>query len=70
MEPVWWEHARSRAETATRTVDTHVKRLRDKLGSAGRFIQSVRGVGYRFSETTRGRRARSLSPKANGFTSG
>jgi DNA-binding response OmpR family regulator len=27
-----------------------VKRLRDKLGTAGRFIQTVRGVGYRFSE--------------------
>jgi two-component system phosphate regulon response regulator PhoB len=37
---------------SSRTVDTHVKRLRDKLGSAGRFIQTVRGVGYRFSERT------------------
>jgi two-component system phosphate regulon response regulator PhoB len=36
---------------SSRTVDTHVKRLRDKLGGAGRFIQTVRGVGYRFSET-------------------
>jgi two-component system phosphate regulon response regulator PhoB len=40
------------AEIASRTVDTHVKRLRDKLGTAGRFIETVRGVGYRFSETT------------------
>jgi len=39
------------AEVASRTVDTHVKRLRDKLGAAGRFIETVRGVGYRFSET-------------------
>jgi DNA-binding winged helix-turn-helix (wHTH) protein len=38
------------AQNRTRTIDTHVKRLRDKLGSAGRFVQSVRGVGYRFSE--------------------
>ena len=38
------------AEIASRTVDTHVKRLRDKLGAAGRFIETVRGVGYRFSE--------------------
>jgi two-component system phosphate regulon response regulator PhoB len=38
-------------ELSTRTVDTHVKRLRGKLGSAGRFIQTVRGVGYRFSES-------------------
>jgi two-component system phosphate regulon response regulator PhoB len=33
----------------TRTVDTHVKRLREKIGSAGRYVQTVRGVGYRFS---------------------
>jgi two-component system phosphate regulon response regulator PhoB len=32
----------------TRTVDTHVKRLRDKLGSAGEYVQTVRGIGYRF----------------------
>ncbi|MEM9070270.1 MAG: response regulator transcription factor [Myxococcota bacterium] len=31
----------------TRTVDTHVKRLREKLGSASRHIETVRGVGYR-----------------------
>jgi two-component system phosphate regulon response regulator PhoB len=37
-------------EIASRTVDTHVKRLRDKLGTAGRFIETVRGVGYRFSD--------------------
>jgi two-component system phosphate regulon response regulator PhoB len=34
----------------SRTIDTHVKRLRDKLRTAGRFIQTVRGIGYRFSE--------------------
>ena len=33
----------------TRTVDTHVKRLRDKLRSAGEYIQTVRGIGYRFA---------------------
>ena len=32
----------------TRTVDTHVKRLRDKLGRAGAYVQTVRGIGYRF----------------------
>jgi two-component system phosphate regulon response regulator PhoB len=32
----------------TRTVDTHVKRLREKLGVAARYIDTVRGVGYRF----------------------
>lgn len=38
-------------EVTTRTVDTHVKRLREKLGEAGRFVETVRGVGYRFAET-------------------
>ena len=32
-----------------RTVDTHVKRLRSKLGSGADLIETVRGVGYRFS---------------------
>ena len=32
----------------TRTVDTHVRRLREKLEKAARFIDTVRGVGYRF----------------------
>lgn len=32
----------------TRTVDTHMKRLRHKLGGAGRRIETVRGEGYRF----------------------
>jgi two-component system phosphate regulon response regulator PhoB len=31
----------------TRTVDTHVRRLREKLGPAGDVIDTVRGVGYR-----------------------
>jgi two-component system phosphate regulon response regulator PhoB len=39
------------AEQTTRTVDTHVKRLREKLGKAGRYIETLRGVGYRFRET-------------------
>jgi len=35
------------AEVTTRTVDTHVKRLREKLGEAGNYIETLRGVGYR-----------------------
>jgi DNA-binding winged helix-turn-helix (wHTH) protein len=46
LSDVWGSNVLNR----TRTVDTHVKRLRDKLKSAGRFIETVRGVGYRFSE--------------------
>jgi DNA-binding response OmpR family regulator len=34
----------------TRTVDTHVRRLREKLGKAGDNIETVRGFGYRFRE--------------------
>src|SRR5207237_6819335 len=34
----------------TRTVDTHVRRLREKLGKAGSAIETVRGFGYRFRE--------------------
>lgn len=34
----------------TRTVDVHVRTLRQKLGSAGELIETVRGVGYRMSE--------------------
>lgn len=34
----------------TRTVDVHVRTLRQKLGEAGRHIETVRGVGYRYHE--------------------
>jgi two-component system phosphate regulon response regulator PhoB len=37
------------ADITTRTVDTHVKRLREKLGNAGDYVETVRGVGYRFA---------------------
>jgi DNA-binding response OmpR family regulator len=35
---------------STRTVDTHVMRLRAKLGQAGAAIETVHGVGYRLKE--------------------
>lgn len=35
----------------TRTVDTHVKRLREKLGAARDYLETVRGVGYRIRES-------------------
>ncbi|MCX7885911.1 MAG: winged helix-turn-helix domain-containing protein [Verrucomicrobiae bacterium] len=34
----------------TRTVDTHIRRLREKLGKLGELIETVRGVGYRFAD--------------------
>lgn len=37
-------------DTETRTIDTHVRRLREKLGSQSNMIETVRGVGYRIVE--------------------
>jgi two-component system phosphate regulon response regulator PhoB len=42
-----WEHSEG---VYSRTIDTHIQRLRTKLKSAGRYIETVRGVGYRFHE--------------------
>jgi two-component system phosphate regulon response regulator PhoB len=44
LNDVWDIHA----DVTTRTVDTHIKRLREKLGLAGPYIETIRGVGYRF----------------------
>jgi two-component system phosphate regulon response regulator PhoB len=38
------------ADVTTRTVDTHVKRLREKLGGAADYVETLRGVGYRFRD--------------------
>jgi two-component system phosphate regulon response regulator PhoB len=43
LEDVWGMSA----DLETRTVDTHVKRLREKLGSGRELLETVRGVGYR-----------------------
>jgi two-component system phosphate regulon response regulator PhoB len=37
-------------EGYARTVDTHIRRLREKLGPTGNYIETIRGVGYRFRE--------------------
>ncbi len=42
-----WEHGEG---VYSRTIDTHIQRLRTKLKEAGRHIETVRGVGYRFQE--------------------
>ncbi len=39
-----WDHS---YRGTSRTVDTHIQRLRTKLGKAGYLIRTVRGVGYR-----------------------
>jgi len=46
LELVWG----SDITVTSRTIDTHLKRLREKLGDAGPLIETVRGVGYRFAE--------------------
>jgi two-component system phosphate regulon response regulator PhoB len=48
LEDVWGYSS----NVTTRTVDTHIKRLREKLGIVGEHIQTIRGVGYRFSRKT------------------
>lgn len=46
LEKVWGYSS----EMTTRTVDTHIKRLREKLSEAGDHIETIRGMGYRFKE--------------------
>jgi two-component system phosphate regulon response regulator PhoB len=54
LQSVWQAHP----DIQTRTVDMHVQRLRAKLGAAGAYIETVRGVGYRFREPEARPRAR------------
>jgi len=46
LERVWGYGS----NVTTRTVDTHIMRLRSKLGDAGSSIETVRGIGYRLKE--------------------
>jgi two-component system phosphate regulon response regulator PhoB len=46
LTEVWGYHP----EVASRTVDTHIKRLRDKLDTAADLLQTVRGVGFRLAD--------------------
>ena len=39
------------SDVTTRTVDTHIKRLREKLGDMGKYVQTIRGVGYKLTRT-------------------
>lgn len=47
-----WKTWNTTGGITTRTVDTHIKRLREKIGRAGERIETVRGVGYRFVPET------------------
>jgi two-component system phosphate regulon response regulator PhoB len=46
LETIW----KDAMMVTERTVDAHIKNLREKLGDFARHIQTVRGVGYRFVE--------------------
>ncbi|MDR2323827.1 MAG: phosphate regulon transcriptional regulator PhoB [Acidovorax sp.] len=50
LDKVWGDHV----FIEERTVDVHVKRLREALGEAGTMVQTVRGVGYRLSAPAQG----------------
>lgn len=45
LDKVWGDHV----YIEERTVDVHIKRLREALGEAGSLVETVRGVGYRLS---------------------
>jgi len=47
MDRVWGYHG----DATSRTLDTHVRRLREKLGQDGSCVETVRGVGYRLADT-------------------
>ena len=42
-----WDH---NDESHSRTLDTHIKRLRQKITPYGQWIETVRGIGYRFTK--------------------
>jgi two-component system phosphate regulon response regulator PhoB len=65
LTEVWGYHP----EVSSRTLDTHIKRIRDKLGHAGNVIQTVRGVGYRLGEARR-RRSQPKSEASGSSKSG
>jgi two-component system phosphate regulon response regulator PhoB len=44
MDHIWGYHG----DSESRTLDTHVRRVREKLGPDGEHIQTLRGVGYRY----------------------
>ena len=48
LDKVWGDHV----FIEERTVDVHVKRLREALGAAGTMVETVRGAGYRLTAMT------------------
>jgi two-component system phosphate regulon response regulator PhoB len=58
LTEVWGYHP----EVSSRTLDTHVKRLRQKLVDAGAYVDTVRGVGYRIVERSVPSKLRERNP--------
>ncbi len=50
MDKVWGYHG----EATSRTLDTHIRRLREKLGGEGSHVETVRGIGYRINASSGG----------------
>lgn len=48
LQAVW----REGSNVKSRTVDVHIRRIREKLGEAGRNLFTLRGVGYKFKNET------------------
>lgn len=44
LQDVWG----AKSEATPRTVDTHIRRLREKLGESARYLRTIRGIGYSF----------------------
>ncbi|MEO8014611.1 MAG: phosphate regulon transcriptional regulator PhoB [Polaromonas sp.] len=60
LDKVWGDHV----FIEERTVDVHVKRLREALGQAGAMVETVRGAGYRLTATMAKIPAAAASPES------
>ena len=60
LDRVWGDHV----FIEERTVDVHVKRLREALGQAGAMVETVRGAGYRLTGTMAKTPAAAASPES------
>ncbi|MES2512356.1 MAG: phosphate regulon transcriptional regulator PhoB [Pseudomonadota bacterium] len=62
LDKVWGDHV----FIEERTVDVHVKRLREALGSAGAMVETVRGAGYRLTAQTSSPITHAIAPAQSG----
>jgi DNA-binding response OmpR family regulator len=62
-----WGYA---SDAHTRTIDTHVTRLRAKLGSRAAYLETIRGIGYRLNPELNPSHLETTKVYANGFAAG